>query len=319
MEKRTASCAIGSPSIADVAALPEAAPGVGVAPQELVVADRLDAVDEVAQSRGGRRPGAGGGDDRQAVDRGRLARLHPAADHVARLQRAAHHRRPGGGHGDGGQAVPAPVPTARHGQEAGRLQRLDGRLASRPAGVRDAETALPDEHAGGLLQRGLGAQRHHGPVVERGEARRTHPHHASGALALAPLAHHEALVHVQRAAMFQDLAVGQREQSAVQAQPHAGPVGRRHGLAYHGVSRAVAEHAGHEGGRRAGRRTFFQGPARAALAVGDREPRLHLALAEGIEPLHPVEPGLVRRQVPGNPPGRPARGTRSARRAAAGR
>ena len=97
--------------------------------------------------------------------------------------------------------------------------------------------------------------------------------------------------------MLEDLAVGEVQRRAVHEQAQAEPVGRRHRLADTRLGGAVAVHAGHEGGRRRGRRALLERAARAGLAVGHGHPGLDLALAEGVEAVHPEEPRRIGRRL----------------------
>ena len=92
-----------------------------------------------------------------------------------------------------------------------------------------------------------------------------------------------------------------RHGAAGHHEPEAGPVRRRDRLPEGRVAGPVAVDAGDEGGRRRDRRALLERPARARLAVGHREPRLDLALAEGVEALDlepPRRVGVRLREAP---------------------
>ena len=179
-QRRAASSA--SPSMTTSASRQRCVPRRAVAPQELVEAELL-APAPAARSRESaeRHPGARRDERRQAVDGGRLARLEAPADHVARLLEVAR-RRASRAPGAVVTASTWPPPLrplrARHEARRRRAPRTSVSLG-RPAGVRDADGALPDERAGEVLGRGLGAHGHELPVGQRGEARRAHAHRAA--------------------------------------------------------------------------------------------------------------------------------------------
>ena len=213
---------------AQVGGVPGGVPRRAVPPQQLVVADVARPLQGPARDLRRRHLGARRDDRREPVHRGRVPRLEAPADDVARLLRRARDGRAGRRSGGHREHVPAAVAAARARDQAGRVvEHLELRLPGRPAGVGDADGALPHDRAGEVLRRGLRARGHHLAVGQRGEAGRADADAAAAAQPLAPRAEDDAVAHVQHALVLDDLAVREGHRAAGHHEPEAGPVGRR--------------------------------------------------------------------------------------------
>ena len=283
---------------AQVGGVPGGVPRRPVPPEQLVVADVPRPLEGAPRDLRRRHLGARGDDRGEPVHGGRVARLEAPADDVARLLRRARDGRARRRVGRHREHVPAAVAAARARDQAGRVvEHFELGLLGRPARVGDADRALPDERAGEVLGRGLRARGHELAVGQRGEARGAHAHAAAAAQPLPPRAVDDAVAHVEHALVVHDLAVRERQGAAGHHEAEAGPVRRGDRLAEGRVAGPVAVDAGDEGGRRGDRRALLQRAARAGLAVGDRQPRLDLALAERVEALDLEPPGGVARRL----------------------
>ncbi len=283
---------------AQVGGVPGGVPRRPVPPQQLVVAHVSGTLQGPPRDLRRRHLGARGNDRGEPVHGGRVARLETTADHVARLLRRARDGRARRRIGRHRKHVPAAVAAARARDQTGRIvEHFELGLFGRAARVRHADRALPDERPGEVLGRRLRARGHELAVGQRGEPRGAHAHAAAAAQPLPPPAVDDAVAHVEHPLVVHDLAVREGQGAAGHHEAKAGPVGRRDRLAEGRIAGPVAVDAGDEGGRRGDRRALLERAARAGLAVGDREPRLDLALTERIEALDLEPPGGVPRRL----------------------
>ena len=276
-----------------VGVAPACVPRRAMTAEELVETELLRPRQRAARRVRGRHPGTRRDERRKPVHGGRVARLEAPADHVASLLHVAHDGRTGSRARRDREHVAAAVATLGASDEAGLVELLElGRLG-RPAGVGHAHRAGPHDAPRSILGRRLGADREDLAVGHRGEARGAHAQRVAGTQPLAPVPVDDAVAHVEDTLVLEQLPVREIDDAAPGAQAEAGPVRRRDRLPKARLVGAVAEDAGHERGRRGHGGALLERPARAALAVGHRQPGLDLALAEGVEALDLETPGRV--------------------------